>query len=70
MRADLLGFPYFRYALGLSFDVDRSDANNKIGVKLEVKTKTPNGVQFTVKGNQDPTKGNQPNVPLDTPRTL
>ena len=27
------------------------------GTKLEVKTKTPNGVQFTVKGNQDPKAG-------------
>ena len=28
-----------------------------VGTKLEVKTKTPNGVQFTVKGNQDPKIG-------------
>ena len=31
-----------------------------VGTKLEVKTKTPNGVQFTVKGNQDPKVGESP----------
>jgi len=31
-----------------------------VGTKLEVKTKTPNGVQFTVKGNQDAKVGESP----------